>query len=154
MQAATLRGRRRIEPVAVRTARLHGFELCFDIPVGPGARGVANLRTAEGAHVWGVAYLLTQEQHEHLDRTEGVPNGLYRRISVELFTDEGVLVAETLISESRDAARLPSHRYLELLREGAREHSLPDAWLAVLEAWKLAWDEREGAFNPEGLPRP
>lgn len=54
----------------------------------------------------------------------------------------------------RDVARLPSHRYLELLRDGAREHSLPGTWRAVLDAWKLAWDEREGAFNPEGLAKP
>lgn len=98
MQGATLRGRRRIEPLDVRIGRLAGFELCFDIPVGPGMRGVANLRLAEAAHVWGVAYLLTEDQHEHLDRTEGVPNGLYRRIPVDLHTDAGVLAAETYIS--------------------------------------------------------
>ena len=43
MQAATLRGRRRIEPLDARVGYLHGYRLCFDIPIGAAGRGVANL---------------------------------------------------------------------------------------------------------------
>lgn len=154
MQAATLRGRRGIEPLDVRIGRLAGYRLCFDIPVGAGARGVANLAIEAGAHVWGVAYLLTDEQHERLDRTEGVAAGVYRRLRVDLATSTGSLAVETYISELRDPSRLPSFRYLGLLREGARENALPAEWLSVLEAWTLAWDERDGAHNPPGLCRP
>jgi hypothetical protein len=151
MQAATLRGRRQIEPLDVRIGRLTGYRLCFDIPVGSGARGVANLVADVDAHVWGVAYLLTAEQHDHLDRTEGVPAGVYRRIGVPIVTTAGELAVETYISELRDSSRLPSFRYLSLLREGAREHALPADWQSVLEVWTLAWDEREGARNPVAL---
>lgn len=153
MQAATLRGRRLIEPLDVRIGRLPGYRLCFDIPVGSGARGVANLAIDDTASVWGVAYLLTPEQHDHLDRTEGVPAGVYRRIVADIVTDAGSLAVETLMSDRRDSSRLPSWRYLNLLREGAREHSLPGDWQAVLKAWTLAWDERDGAHNPPGLVR-
>jgi hypothetical protein len=55
MQAATLRGRRGIEPLDVRIGRLAGYRLCFDIPIGGGSRGVANLAIDAGAEVWGVA---------------------------------------------------------------------------------------------------
>jgi cation transport regulator ChaC len=154
MQAATLRGRRGIEPLDVRVGRLPGYRLCFDIPIGAGARGVANLAIDVEAHVWGVAYLLTGDQHERLDRTEGVPAGVYRRLPVHVATPAGSLAAETYISERRDPSRLPSFRYLGLLREGAREHALPADWLSVLEAWTLAWDERDGAHNPAGLLPP
>ena len=154
MQAATLRGRRLIEPLDVRIGRLTGYRLCFDIPIGSGLRGVANIAVAAEASLWGVAYLLTPEQHDHLDRTEGVPSGVYRRVSVEIATAAGALPVETYISERRDPARLPSFRYLSLLRDGAREHGLPDDWQAALDAWTLAWDERDGAHNPPGLVRP
>ena len=40
MQAATLRGRRGIEPLDVRIGRLAGYRLCFDLPIGGGSRGV------------------------------------------------------------------------------------------------------------------
>src|SRR6185369_13748258 len=123
----------------------------FDIPIGDGRRGVANLSVSSGAMVWGVLYLLKPEQHEHLDRTEGVPNGLYRRLRIEVECAGELLVAETLISERRDPSRLPSFRYRELILDGAREHGLPEDWVRTLEAWRLAWDERDGAFNPPDL---
>ena len=154
MQAATLRGRRGIEPLDVTIGRLAGYRLCFDIPIGSGSRGVANLAVDEGAEVWGVAYLLTTEQHERLDQTEGVPMGLYRRIPVDIETRAGSLAVETYISERRDSSRMPSFRYLALIREGAREHALPEAWQSILEEWKVAWDERDGALNPPGIEPP
>ena len=153
MQGATFRGRRGMQPLESRAGLLRGYRLCFDIPIGAGRRGVANLAIEEAASVWGVLHLLNPEQHELLDRTEGVPGGLYRRIVVEVETASGVIAAETYISEIRDAARLPSHRYRGLLLEGAREHGLPADYVDVLEALELAWDEREGAVNPPGLSK-
>ena len=149
MQSATLSGRRLIEPAARRIGRLPGYGLRFDIPIGDGERGVANLVVEETSHVWGVLFLLHPEQHVHLDRTEGVGMGLYRRVRVEVEADGEVVVAETLVSELRDPTRRPSHRYRSLLIEGAREHGLPAEYLAVLESWPLAWDERDGAMNPD-----
>jgi len=154
MQSATFRGRRRLEPAEARSGLLRGYGLCFDIPIGSGKRGVANLCVAADASLWGVLYLLTAKQHAHLDRTEGVPNGLYRRVQVEVEVSGEIVVAETLISERRDAARLPSFRYRALLLDGAREHGLPEDWVRTLEGWTLAWDERDGAFNPPDLAPP
>lgn len=152
MQSATLRGRRRIEPLEARVGRLAGYGLCFDIPVGPGERGVANLCTNPDSTVWGVLFLLEPEQHSHLDRTEGVGAGLYRRVKVEVDASGQIVIAETYISEIRDPVRRPSHRYRSLLIEGAREHGLPVAYLAALEEWPLAWDERDGAVNQPAAP--
>ncbi|HEY2772806.1 MAG TPA: gamma-glutamylcyclotransferase [Candidatus Binatia bacterium] len=153
MQRATMRGRRMIEPLEVRVGRLDGYALCFDIPIGGGERGVANLAFATGRAVWGVLYLLTQQQHDHLDMTEGVPSGVYRRIQVDVDAEGTIVAAETLLSERRDPLRRPSHRYHSIVVEGAREHALPPDYVASLEALELAWDEREGAVNPPGLAR-
>ncbi|HYC54670.1 MAG TPA: gamma-glutamylcyclotransferase [Candidatus Binatia bacterium] len=156
MQRATFRERRALSPAEVSVGWLEGYALCFDIPVGPGLRGVANLARADDSRVWGVLYLLNAEQHAHLDRTEGVSAGVYRRMLVPIQTQYGSTVeAETYISELRDPARRPSHRYLSLLLDGARENALPDGYIHALEKWDLAWDERDGAFNPPELrPQP
>ncbi|KAI4148790.1 MAG: hypothetical protein LQ340_004927, partial [Diploschistes diacapsis] len=56
------------------------------------------------------------------------------------------LTAYTLLAKDRPSSRMrrgpgqPSRRYLELLRTGAREHGLPEAyqaWLAGLEAYRV-----------------
>lgn len=153
MQSDTLRRRRGIAPTTTLTARLPSYRLLFDIPVGPGLRGVANIAPQRDSEIWGVLYGITPEQHEHLGRTEGVPAGLYRWLSVEVETLRGPMAAETLISDRRESARLPSLRYRQILVDGAREHGLDAAWVAALENLELAWDERVGAINPPGARR-
>jgi cation transport regulator ChaC len=140
--------RRGMRPRAARSAVLDGYRLCFDIPVGPGERGVANVVAAAGARTHGVVYLLTEDDAARLDRTEGVPH-VYVRDDVD------VVVAGAPPGEARRAAfvyrsplavpgRKPSARYLGLLLDGARAHGLPDAYIRQLEAVDLAVDERAG----------
>ena len=43
LDPGTFLGRRRMRPLDTRVGRLDGFELRFDLPVGPGERGVANV---------------------------------------------------------------------------------------------------------------
>jgi hypothetical protein len=85
----TFLGRRSMRPLATRCGLLRDFELCFDLPVGPGERGVANVRPRAGAHVWGVAYQLLPEECDRLDRTAGVPFGADARRAVELAIPDG-----------------------------------------------------------------
>src|SRR5260221_5591967 len=79
--------RRGMRPIQARPALLENYRLRFNLAIGPGERGVANLESQAGARIWGVLYLITVEQSEHLDRTEGVPRGAYRRISVSAIVD-------------------------------------------------------------------
>ncbi|MCW5889466.1 MAG: gamma-glutamylcyclotransferase [bacterium] len=140
---ATFVDRRGMQPLAARPARLDGFRLTFDLPVGPGERGVANLLAEAGACVWGVCYQLAPNACELLDRSEGVHVGYYARVPVETVTQGGErLAAFAYLGERRVAGRKPSARYLGLLLDGAREHGLPADWIAALEALELAVDER------------
>jgi hypothetical protein len=82
LSPATLVGRRELRPEATRAARLDGYQLTFDIPVGPGERGVANLAPDPGGCTHGAAYLLSAEDCDRLDRTEGVHLGLYYRMPI------------------------------------------------------------------------
>jgi cation transport regulator ChaC len=144
LDPGTFLGRRQMRPLDTRVALLEGFELRFDLPVGPGERGVANVAARNGAHVWGALYLLTAPEAARLDRTEGVHHDAYRRLEVEARTVAGETVrAFTYVSSRGREGRKPSRRYLGLLLTGARHHGLPDEWIERLRAWPLAVDERE-----------
>ena len=143
MQGATFEGRRGMHPSEAMCARLDGYRLCFDLPVGPGERGVANLEVVAEAHVYGVIYSLSPAELSFLDRTEGVDRGYYERQKVLVTTLSGKRVgAVTYVSPHGTSGRKPSHRYLGLLLEGAREHGLPAEYVSSLEALELAVDER------------
>lgn len=142
MSPAIFLERRGMRPLATHRARLDGYRLCFSLPVGPGERGVANVELVTGAHVWGVAYLLGASECDRLDRTEGVPRGLYERTPVVLRVDGEQVEAFTYRSSFASAGRKPSSRYLSLLLDGARRHGLPVEYLQALEALELAVDER------------
>jgi len=146
MQRATFCERRRMQPLEVRWGWLHDHRLCFDLPVGPGERGVANVVPFAGERVCGVLYLLTPEEIDRLDATEGVGMGFYRRIAVAVAAADGERIeAFAYHSPFSAPGRKPSARYIGLLLEGAREQGLPDEWLRLLESFELALDERESA---------
>jgi cation transport regulator ChaC len=144
MQRATFVERRGMRPLRSIRAELAGYRLTFDLPVGPGERGVANLVADPSAVVCGVAHRITMRELAFLDQTEGVPHGVYERVGVELAgPDGGVLHAQAYVSAHGKAGRKPSPRYMGLLLEGALEHGLPDSYVAWLERFELALDERE-----------
>jgi gamma-glutamylcyclotransferase len=144
LDPSTFLGRRGMRPLETAIGMLRDFELRFDLPIGPGERGCANVGPREGDHVWGALYRLTHADAERLDRTEGVPQGVYRRLAVEVHGPSGLAIAAfTYRSEITRPERKPSRRYLGLLLAGARELALPPDWIARLRAWPLAVDERE-----------
>jgi len=143
MQRATFESRRRMRPLRAVSGRLHGYRVTFDLPVGPGERGVANLAVDATATTYGALYLLTVEDFDRLDRTEGVDKSYYHRVGVAVIDrDEQPIEAWTYISPHGKPGRKPSARYLGLLLEGAAEHDLPDDYVRELRAWELAVDER------------
>src|SRR5262245_44283859 len=89
MSPATFVGRRGMQPLATRWGWLAGYRLRFDLPIGPGERGCANVEHAADASVAGVLYRISHEDAERLDRTEAV----YRRVPVEVIADAGERVA-------------------------------------------------------------
>ena len=144
LDPGTFLGRRQMRPLCARVARLDGWKLCFDLPVGPGERGVGNVQPAAGAHLWGVAYEIEGVEADRLDRTEGVGRGGYRRVGVNVETQQGrVIESFTYHAAKGVAGRMPSRRYLGLLLVGARHHELPASYIATLRAIPLAVDERD-----------
>jgi gamma-glutamylcyclotransferase len=142
MNRGIFESRRGMRPIQAQPALLENYRLRFNLAIGPGERGVANLESQAGARTWGVLYLITIEQSEHLDRTEGVPRA-YRRIPVGAIVDGGEqIVAFTYQSDRISLGRKPSPRYIGLLIEGAVQHGLPPGYLRYLRNFELAVDER------------
>jgi len=143
MSRAIFVERRGMRPSATAWGWLEGHRLCFDLPVGPGERGVANLVTDERSRTCGVLYRITVAESEVLDRTEGVHRGYYSRLAVKVTTSENDIVsAFTYQSPHGSTGRKPSPRYIGLLLAGADEHGLPPDYVSVLRAFDLAVDER------------
>ncbi len=153
MQRAIFCERRGMRPRAARAARLFDYRLCFNLPIGPGERGVGNVEPEAGACTWGVVYLLTPDELARLDLTEGVSRRVYQRIVVDVVTADGERVAAHVYRSTRTReGRKPSARYLGLLLDGAREHGLPVEYVRLLEAFELAHDEREDAVPTTAVP--
>jgi len=135
--------RRGMRPLDARVAWLADHRLHFNIPVGPGERGVANVEPEPDTRVCGVAYLLTPDSCERLDRSEGVHVEFYRRHEVGLLLADGERIAGFTYRSSRTTeGRLPSPRYMGLLLDGAAEQGLPEDYVRYLRSFTLARDER------------
>jgi cation transport regulator ChaC len=140
--------RRGMRPLASRWGWLDDHALRFDLPVGPGERGVANVVPSPGVRTCGVLYLLASDECARLDRSEGVHVGWYQRAPVDVLAEGRELVpAFTYRSARSDPRRKPSPRYLGLLLDGARHHGLPTEYVAFLAQHELAVDERQPAAD-------
>ena len=70
-----------------------------------------------------------------LDSTEGVPGRGYRHIEIAAEDPNGrVVQAVTYMAQGNEVDGKPSLRYITLLRDGARAHSLPGTHIWFLES--------------------
>jgi cation transport regulator ChaC len=141
MQSATFRGRRGIEHRRALAAVVEGWRVVFDKPpLLPMGQSFANLVLEPGAKAYGVLYEITPEDLSHVEVSEAVPLGNYRRVDVparSLVSDVGRVLAVSLSSDRRDPELRPSIRYMAMVVEGALEHGLPAEvieWLRSIPA--------------------
>src|SRR5262249_6071252 len=119
-------------------ARLAGWRLVVDKPpLVPIGHAFANVVPDPGGAVIGVLYEVTATDMEHIELTEGVRIGNYRRIDVAGAPPRPpphAVLAATLVSDARASDLVPSDRYMACLVAGAEEHGLPAEWIARLRA--------------------
>ena len=116
MNRGIFESRRGMRPLKAQPALLENYRLRFNLAIGAGERGVANLECQAGARTWGVLYLITVEQSERLDRMEGVPRGAYRRIPVSAMVDGVSRSQRSRISQTGSAlvaSPLALHRLVD-----------------------------------------
>jgi gamma-glutamylcyclotransferase len=136
MDDGTFRVRRGIHAREHRTGHIEGYRLRFNLDGRPrGKAAPANLHPDAEAQVWGVLYRITRRDLMRLDATEGVPGRGYRHIIVEVEDAEGRCVsAVTYMAQGKEIDGKPSARYINLLRDGARAHGLPETYIRFLQA--------------------
>src|SRR5207249_10104811 len=133
METATFSGRRGIAYRRAVPARVPGWRLVLDKPgIVPVGHGFANIVPDDAAAVLGVLYEIRTVELDHLDLSEGVLIGNYRRgkVVAETLTSPATKVgAPTFASDRRDVSLRPSTRHLAVLFAGAGEHRLPAAYV-------------------------
>jgi cation transport regulator ChaC len=135
MDDNTFRVRRGIQVLESRSGHVRGYRLRFNLDGRPkGKAAPANLHPDPEAEVWGVLYRITRRNLMRLDATEGVPGRGYRHNIVNVEDADGRRVqAITYMALGNEVDGKPSLRYISLLRDGARAHGLPEAYLRFLE---------------------
>jgi len=117
---------------AGRAAVLPGHRLVFNKKSTDDKSGKANVAAHAGSDVWGVLYAVPDGDLDKLDKGEGG----YRRVRLSLrlvdntSTGAWVYVAK---KPKDDPALRPYTWYKRFLVEGAREHSLPEDYIAELD---------------------
>jgi hypothetical protein len=123
---------RGIAPTRSLAAALPGWALRFNHPGAPPREPVfASIDPDPAATVHGVAHAISPAEAAALDRFE---QG-YHRVPVPLHLADGTIVAGYAYQTNQPCPEgVPSARYLGLLLEGARAHTLPAPLIAQLEA--------------------
>lgn len=132
MARRVLVARRGLRPLESQAAVLDGYALRFvqrGLPFVEPA--FASLVASAGERTHGVLHTLTVADMRRLDAIERS----YDRIPVVVITSRGEIAATAYRARRPRATEgIPSRRYLGLLIDGAREHGLPESFIAELEA--------------------
>jgi gamma-glutamylcyclotransferase (GGCT)/AIG2-like uncharacterized protein YtfP len=121
-------------------ARLPGYRFAFMRRSVRTGTGVADILPDPESSVWGALYELEHDRLEALDRKETLGSA-YEHLDVVVLTGDGAshsAMAYSVIAKEPLEVR-PSLAYVEGLIRGARERSLPEDYLASLQALMLDW---------------
>jgi gamma-glutamylcyclotransferase len=114
---------------SIGRGELEGY--CFSCnKIGIDGSAKANLVRAAGETVWGVIYQLQLAELAQLDAFEGG----YERVTLQIRADSETLACETYLSDRVTDAQVAYDWYRQHMVDGAEEHGLPPAWLAMLGA--------------------
>lgn len=97
--------------------------------------GWATVVREQGSRVHGTLWRVDQACFEALDAFEGVPEGLYRRQTLEIDSPIGRTTAEIYLATFTEAGR-PDPRYIDAIIRAATENDLPGSYLHELESWR------------------
>lgn len=133
MNERLFRERRHMTPVETRIGRLDGYRLCFSIGGGmrPGTSAPADIVEAPGHAVHGVLYLLPLREFARLDASEGRQ---YAHLWTVVEDSAGLRLPVVTYKTPWPAPEgRPGRRYLEMVREAARQRGLPANYVAFLD---------------------
>ncbi len=124
-----------MRPKEARAGRLKGYRLRFNLDGRPlGKAAPANICADETEEVWGVLYKITGREMLRLNLSEGIPGRRYKPVWLSAEdADQQAVEVFTYVALGNENDGRPSLRYITLLRDGARAHGLPAAWVERLD---------------------
>jgi gamma-glutamylcyclotransferase (GGCT)/AIG2-like uncharacterized protein YtfP len=126
----------------VTRAVLPNYEVHFNFLSKTYSGGVTGIEPAPGMLTRGVVYDVSQEEIQHMDTIEGVPQGIYYRQSVLVVDEAGELLeAEIYRTTDPKGPFKTTRKYLGVMLKGAKEHSLDPAYVQELEEQYSGLDE-------------
>ena len=101
--------------------------------------GVADVIKSPGSSVWGIIYELSDNALELLDTFEGYPYD-YTRTKQTIFTSKGCSYDSWVyLVERKDGDFIPpSNRYLDIIKQSAKDAGFPNEYIAYLNTIKTA----------------
>lgn len=119
----------------VAIAHLNDYKLVFNRRGSYRPGGVASIKPYESSIVYGIVWKLSKAAFEKMDHIED-PSA-YERVRINVETHDGrTLQCQTYIAFP-EGYFPPSATYLNIIREGAREHGLPASYIRALGRRKV-----------------
>jgi hypothetical protein len=122
-------------------ARLPGYRFAFLRRSLRTGTGVADIIPDPHAGVWGALYELERDRMGSLDRKEALGSA-YEHLDVVVLSSDGsshsAMAYSVIAKEPIEVC--PSLAYVQGLVQGARERSLPEDYVASLQALVLDWE--------------
>ncbi|XP_074842218.1 gamma-glutamylcyclotransferase [Carettochelys insculpta] len=119
-------------------ANLQDFKLIFGYHEGKITSywhgGTATIVQSPGDEVWGVVWKMNASNMKSLDDQEGVEDGIYIPIEVNVHTQEGKVLTCRSYQLNDYVCGLPSQQYKTVICMGAKQSGLPAAYQKKLEA--------------------
>jgi len=111
-----------------KRATLKDYRLSFD------SRGKADILEQKGERVWGAVYEVTEDQLKILDGFEGVHNGIYKRIHVNVECRGKTEPAIAYVKVKKIGFHPPDDEYLNYILRGLKQHGYGEETIEVVRA--------------------
>jgi len=115
-------------------AQIEGYKFSFNTPCEYLKKGFGGISEAEGQTVYGTLYKLREESLELLDCLEWVLFNFYKRSLVTVKHEDQSIQAHVYIPMCPRDDLIPSNGYKNLIVRMAKKYSLPEQYIATLEA--------------------
>uniref|UniRef100_A0A8C8RM62 Gamma-glutamylcyclotransferase n=1 Tax=Pelusios castaneus TaxID=367368 RepID=A0A8C8RM62_9SAUR len=118
-------------------ANLQDFKLVFGNHQGRPSfnwhGSTATIVQSPGDEVWGIVWKMNTSNLNSLDKQEGVEDGIYSPIEVNVHTQEGKVLTCRSYQMNDCVCDLPSPHYKKVICMGAKQNGLPTAYQKKLE---------------------
>ncbi|OQV22268.1 putative Gamma-glutamylcyclotransferase [Hypsibius exemplaris] len=119
----------------VGPGKLFGYQLAFNYNSLRWRGHVATIKESEDDHLWGCIWTIKNSELHALDLQEGVHYGLYRPLSVQVTSPEGITLSVRTYQMTRpyEEDAKPSVVYKRIIALGAKQSNLPSDYLQFID---------------------